>query len=850
MNAMFAVNQQIRSIAKWLSGRPLSGSSLRAIKGALIALLFLSANTMAAEIPRFDKTISMAAREQPVSDFFAELFGHIGVPVKVDPNIKGTVNGDFQGTAEDIYRDVEKAFQLTMYFDSSKVFIYSSDQLSRKILPMSEKLGRMVLRNAEKMNVGDSLNKAIWSDMGLVVTGTERYRKQIESYSQAIRNRIASPNKTIEAPEPTEIIKVFKLKYAWADDTTVVSGGQELLVRGVATLLRTVVEAGMVGVEGAQNVQRSRLPRTEEGLRGKGLQSVGHAAASGSIESGNESSKTAGASGTNPSLKSASYISNTRIVADPLNNAVIIRDRSDRMQNYQDLINVLDVEPEMVEIEATIIDMDTDRLRSLGIDWRVQHDGSNLLFGSANATNNLLNNNPASITDGLTGFTQNVLNDKTRFLSRIRALEQQKAARIVSKPHVMTLANVEALLDTTSTFFIRVAGREEVDLFNVSVGTTMRVTPHVFNQGGQSQIKLKIDIVDGNQASQEVDGIPVIDESTINTQAIINAGQSLLIGGLVREFKSTGVTKVPVLGSIPGIGSLFRNTSKSTSRVERMFLITPRLNSTVTAGKRYSVPILSGTEAQIIESGPARIEPTLSGLASRDNAFPLRQPLPVGEANVGLTVPNQPLPDPAQYPKPNFEPSDATSGTQFQSAAVVGTPQQVPPQHQTEIEGRSAVQSVIPHGAQTSPPGSSSNSRDNDPDQQAVQPGIEPSWQSVKNISPNKPLISQVNEQTSTSEAAEWQPIASSSVATQTITFENNHDGQVEPARTPANGTKRIPQTSNVGKSNDGWIELPGNDLRQLEARPVTQRTVQQALQRPLPQSPAIANESGWTEIK
>lgn len=650
----------------------------RSVQALLVTAICFSTNAAAAEIPDFDKPISMAAREQPVHNFFAELFGHLGVPVKVDAGIVGSVNGDFQGTAREVYRDVEKAFQLTMYYDSSKVYIYSSDQLSRKIIPMSEKIGKMVLRNAKKMGVGDSLNKAVWSDMGLVVTGTDRYRTQIESYTQALRSRTSTP--TAQAALPAaEVIKVFKLKYAWADDTTIVSGGQELLVRGVATLLRTVVESGMVGVEQSSGTQRSRLPRTEQGLRGRGLQSVGRDSSgnlSNSAESPDQSMGTNRTSQYTLSANASSDMGHTRIVADPLNNAVIIRDRPDRMQNYQDLIDSLDIQPKMVEIEATIIDMDTDRLRSLGIDWRLQSDEAQVLFGSAAATNGLLNSNSSAITNGLTGFTQNVLNSKAQFLSRIRALEEQSAARIVSKPHVMTLANVEALLDTTSTFFIRVAGREEVDLFNVSVGTTMRVTPHVFDQGGRSQIKLKIDIVDGNQALQTVDGIPVIDESTINTQAIINAGQSLLIGGLVRELKTTGVTKVPLLGSIPVLGALFRNTSKNTSRVERMFLITPRIHSQAPAGKRYSVPILSGTEAQILESGPSRIEPTLAGLASRDAAFPLQQKLPMGNAHVELNVPNQALPD--ALPQQNLEvpAQDGVSGdrSNIPDAMLVAAP--------------------------------------------------------------------------------------------------------------------------------------------------------------------------------
>ena len=624
------------------------------MKSAIISFVLIASNTammsaQAADIPGFDNRISIAAREQPIGDFFAELFGRLGLPVNVDSSIIGTVNGDFRGSARDIYRDVEKAFQLVMYYDRSTVFIYSSNQMSRKIIPMSEQVGKKVLYNAKKMRIGDAMNKVEWSDMGLVVSGTERYRRQIESYTQAIRKRTSSSPQTVA---PHEVIKVFKLKYAWADDTTIISGGQELLVRGVASLLRSVVESGMVAVEPSAAAGRTSLPRTEQGLRGKGLQAVGREPSPATIRQG-LASQTASVNALAQNKHPSSTLSNTRIVADPLNNAIIIRDRADRMQNYQELISTLDIEPQMVEIEATIIDMDTDRLRTLGIDWRYQSDGTNVLFGSAAATGNLLNTNPEAITDGLNGFTQNVLNNKSKFLSHIRALETQGAARIVSKPHVMTLANVEALLDTTSTFFVRVAGKEEVDLFNVSVGTTMRVTPHVFNHGDRAQIKLKIDIIDGNQSQQTVDDIPVIDESTINTQAIINAGQSLLIGGLVREFKTTGVSKIPLLGDIPGLGALFRSNRNSSSRMERMFLITPRLNNQASVGKRYSVPILAGSQEQILETSPARLEPALAGLAARDEAYPIKQALPSGQANVDLSIKNQAYRSTARNPQSN-----------------------------------------------------------------------------------------------------------------------------------------------------------------------------------------------------
>jgi type III secretion protein C len=224
----------------------------------------------------------------------------------------------------------------------------------------------------------------------------------------------------------------------------------------------------------------------------------------------------------------------------------------------------------------------------------------------------------------------------TKFIARIRALESQGAARIVSKPHVITLSDVEAILDTTSTFFVRIAGDEEVDLFNVSVGTTLRVTPHVFDADDGPQIKLLVTIEDGSTSDRQVDSIPIIDRSTVNTQALIKAGQSLLIGGLVRESKSSTVRKVPILGNIPVLGALFRSNGTSSNRVERMFLITPRLVGESSDVHTMNAPILSGTEGAILESVPLRSRNVDGALVRRDQTKPLPEPLPPVRSSVSL----------------------------------------------------------------------------------------------------------------------------------------------------------------------------------------------------------------------
>ncbi|MCP5093102.1 MAG: hypothetical protein GY949_19490, partial [Gammaproteobacteria bacterium] len=138
--------------------------------------------------------------------------------------------------------------------------------------------------------------------------------------------------------------------------------------------------------------------------------------------------------------------------------------------------------------------------------------------------------------------------------------------------------------------------------------------------------------------------IPVIERSSINTQALIREGQSLLIGGMVRDSATTTVDKVPGLGDVPVLGGLFRTKGRSNARVERMFLITPRI-----AGSQQRAPQPNPTRiqqasaprtgAQVASARP--VTPIATPAAVM--ALPARAVMPTRRASVVLDL-NAPLP--------------------------------------------------------------------------------------------------------------------------------------------------------------------------------------------------------------
>ncbi len=558
--------------------------------GLTCLTLGLAADAEAAPIPFAERDVQLTARELPVARFLEDLFGLIDVPVVVSDKARGAVNGNFRGDASRVWASISRSFNLVGYYDGAVLHVVTPGELTTRTLPLGAGVADRILRLARELRMVDARHSLRTTAEGtLVATGSRRFIEQIEE--------LARGQAAASVARPPQGFDVHFLRYAWAHDVSVGFGGRQVVVPGVASIVRAL----MTGQSSSQiqvSVNEQRQAPTVPKLRGQGLigqTSAPTAAAPAAAGSNNgsvaallaayaaDNARGAGAAVAEPGLSTpmpAGDPALARVEADTRLNAVIVRDAPDRLSQYKQLIQALDVEPQALEIEARIIDIDTDRMRELGINWRLNSSRGSLLFGNGTASDLQLTGTtpPQQITpSGRGGFLSAVLGGGNELALRINALQENGAARVVSSPQVLTLSNVEAVFDTSRTFYVRVAGRDEVDLFSVSAGTTLRVTPHVFRDGNDVRIKLLVAIDDGSLSQAQVDQIPIVDRATISTQALIFEGESLLIGGLTREASNSGVTKVPFLGDIPIIGNLFKTTSEGSRRTERLFLIAPRL---------------------------------------------------------------------------------------------------------------------------------------------------------------------------------------------------------------------------------------------------------------------------------
>ncbi|MEW6704701.1 MAG: type III secretion system outer membrane ring subunit SctC [Pseudomonadota bacterium] len=594
-------------------------SPFRCLLAVLCLAGALASAAQAAPLPLAGRTLQLTAREQPIGQFLQDLFGQLDLPVSVSPAVRGQVSGSFTGPAEKVLRDVSRSFGLVSYYDGTVVHVYSAGEVTSRTLPVTPQVGERLMRSVREARMTDARNTLrISRDGSLHANGTRRFIEQVDEMYRAAQ--------VSSRMQPPLGFKVFYLRYAWAQDVSMSFGGRQVLLPGVASILRSLVTSGArqaVALGGEQLLRPTRPKLKGQGLGGVGSErrkpgtlglDGGGVAGTGSpvAEALLAAYGSDPEAGTAPAVVALGDAQQVRIEADPRLNAVIVRDAPERLAQYEQLVGALDVEPQSLEIEATIIDVNTDKLRELGVSWRWTNAGRTVMSGD-----------PTEPPSGRGGFISAVLGHHDQFLARISALQADGAARIVSSPQVLTLSNVEAIFDNSQTFYVRVAGREEVDLFNVSAGTHLRVTPHVFKDNGNVRIKLLVAIEDGALSGRTVDTLPVVERSAINTQALIQEGESLLVGGLVRESSGSSVDKVPVLGDIPVVGTLFQTRSDTQGRVERMFLITPRL----AAPGRSAAAAARLLEAQPPAAGASAVGPAAPPAPQAD-AVPQPRPQP------------------------------------------------------------------------------------------------------------------------------------------------------------------------------------------------------------------------------
>lgn len=537
---------------------------------------------------------------EPLPRFIENFFSENGFRVVMSTQLKAdkrTLNGVREGSPAEIFISILNSNQLISYYDGSLVFIYMAHEIVNRFHPLPTERASGLSVALQRMRLDDSINKTRVDTVAnlIEISGVPRYIEQVEQLFAAVVQRDAR----------FLVFRYMPLRHAWASDRGFVIGGRQVTIPGVATVLRQLVQNGGDSQRMFASTDVS-MPASAGSVRGQGLAGVGSVQRNAAprpnkrapvpppIPSATQTASTNGLDVLDieiddawgeltdiPEVSPLGDESVARIVADPQRNAVIVRDRVESMPLYEELIRKLDVPSQVIEIEATIIDVNTDKLREAGVDWRYASGTREAINGEPGTKADFLNviaGDSVAPMSQLPGLQMGaIIGDEDRFVARLNLLQREGFVKVASRPKVVTLNDLEAVLESSRSVYVPVQGAYEVDLFKVFSGTILRVTPHVIEEGLSNQIRLIITAEDGVLDDSTNVNSPSVTRNAVSTQAVIEVDTSLLLGGLERTENITQVRKIPVLGDIPLLGSLFRTERKASQKSERLFLISPRI---------------------------------------------------------------------------------------------------------------------------------------------------------------------------------------------------------------------------------------------------------------------------------
>jgi type IV pilus assembly protein PilQ len=289
---------------------------------------------------------------------------------------------------------------------------------------------------------------------------------------------------------------------------------------------------------------------------------------------------------------------------DVRTNTLLLNDTPEKIKQLRDLIAVLDKPVQQVLIESRIVVATDDFSRELGAKFGVsgrQTNPSGQLLQLGNAVGGTIGSNGAPGTVGSGGLNVNlpagtptgsfglaILGANYAIDLELSAAQTEGRGEVISSPRVITANQQEAVIRqgqeigyvTFQNSAGSGAGSGTATVQFKDAVLELKVTPTITADNRvYLMINVKKDALAGYVDAPGSGKIPTIDTREINTSVLVDNGQTVVLGGIYEVNKANTISKVPGLGDIPGIGALFRNTSRTNTKAELLIFVTPRILS-------------------------------------------------------------------------------------------------------------------------------------------------------------------------------------------------------------------------------------------------------------------------------
>ena len=274
------------------------------------------------------------------------------------------------------------------------------------------------------------------------------------------------------------------------------------------------------------------------------------------------------------------------LLVDERTNTLYVRDTAEQVSRIQDIVKTLDIPVDQVMIEARIVVARTGVGEELGVSWGVRSSPTTGLsqFNTERTTtrgglenDNFLQSDRGTSIDfnPITGANFGFVSSKLLLDLELAALETENRSEIISQPKVITSNRNKAVIRSGEEIpytSIDSDGERSTEFRQAEL--RLEVTPQIVGDG---RIFLTLQVNNDSKGEETQNAGPTINTNAVETQVLVNDGETIVIGGIFTSQKLEGETKVPFLGDLPLLGWLFRNTYSSQEKVELLVFITPRM---------------------------------------------------------------------------------------------------------------------------------------------------------------------------------------------------------------------------------------------------------------------------------
>lgn len=267
---------------------------------------------------------------------------------------------------------------------------------------------------------------------------------------------------------------------------------------------------------------------------------------------------------------------------DNESNSLILIGHKDELKYLKKLILTLDIDKQQVYVQARIIEISETKINNLGVQWGINgyaKGGSGLATFSSklNGGNNVSTISSNSL--GSYGYDISTLKSGISLGATINLLKQNLALDVVSEPSILCINNKESSIYVGETKSIQTAsttsssGSTTSTYAREDIGLTLKVKPRISN-GNKVTLNISTILEDASE-TKTTNNQPDTTKKEVITTAIVNNGESVILGGLIKNKTESTEDKVPLLGDIPILGNLFKNSFDIKDKINLVVIVTP-----------------------------------------------------------------------------------------------------------------------------------------------------------------------------------------------------------------------------------------------------------------------------------